>query len=59
MSVYTTIGPLVLVIFQFGSEGVIWVLFAPAPGHCILDTFSCKHVPCIVSTSHTTSQEST
>ena len=40
MSVYRTIGPLVLVIFQFGSEGGIWVLFAPVPGHCILVTFS-------------------
>ena len=27
-------------ISRFGFEGVIWVLFSPVPGHCILFTLS-------------------
>ena len=26
----------ILVLFSFGSEGDIWVLIAPVPGHCWL-----------------------
>ena len=53
MSVYRTIGPLVLILvtFHFGFEGEALVLIASVSGHCFSFTFCYLTAPFIANKS--------